>query len=160
IKLKGFNEAFQDPKRISLAYYQGRLVVDYMVKTFGQPAMNRLLRAYGQGLDTDAALKEVLNTDLDKMQSGFDQYLEQRFGDVKRAMTVPENTDLARAQIDALEKLAKDNSKSYPVQETYGIALRKAGRTDEAIQTFEKAAALWPAATGDESPHAQLADIA
>ena len=160
IKLKDLNEAFQDPKRISLAYYQGRLVVDYMVKTFGQPAMNRLLRAYGQGLDTDAALKEVMNTDLEKMQAGFDQYLEQQFGDVKRAMAVPDNADLARMQLDALEKLAKDNPKSYPVQEAYALALTKGGRADEAIQVFGKAAALWPTATGNDSPHAQLAEIA
>ena len=40
------------------------------------------------------------------------------------------------------------------------MALRKAGRTDEAIQAFEKAAALAPTATGMESPHAQLASMA
>jgi tetratricopeptide (TPR) repeat protein len=160
IKLKDLNEAFQDPKRISLAYYQGRLVVDYMIKTFGQPSMNRLLRAYGQGADTDAALKEVMNTDLEKMQAGFDQYLDREFGRLRRAMTVPEGADLRRASLDDVEKLAKDNAESYPIQITYGIALRKAGRTGEAAQVFEKAAALWPTATGNDSPHAQLAEIA
>ena len=94
------------------------------------------------------------------MQAGFDQYLDREFGDLRRAMSVPEGTELARAQIDALEKLAKDNPKSYPIQIAFGMALRKAGRTDEAAQVFEKAATLWPAATGNDSPHAQLADIA
>ncbi|HUK37303.1 MAG TPA: tetratricopeptide repeat protein, partial [Vicinamibacterales bacterium] len=159
IKLKELNEAFQDPKRISLAYYQGRLVVDYMVKTFGQASLNSLLRAYGQGLDTDAALKRVMDTDLEKMQAGFDQYLDREFGGLKRALTVPEGTDLARAQLDALEKLAKDNPGSYPIQDTYAIALRKARQTDDAVKVFDKAATLWPAATGDDSPHAQLAEI-
>jgi tetratricopeptide (TPR) repeat protein len=160
IKLKEFNEAFQDPKRISLAYYQGRLIVDYMVKTFGQPSMNRLLRAYGRGLDTDAALKEVMNTDLEKMQAGFDQYLEREFGALKRAITVPDGTDLSRAQVDALEKLAKDNPNSYPIQESYALALKKVGLVDDAVKVFEKASTLWPSATGDDSPHAQLAAIA
>jgi len=160
IKLKEFNESFQDPKRISLAYYQGRLVVDYMVQTFGQPAMNRLLRAYGRGLDTDAALTQAMNTDLTKMQAGFDQYLEREFGDLKRALVVPEGTDLQRAPVDGLEKLAKDNPKSYPIQQALAVALRKAGRTDEAVQAFEKAVALAPTAAGSDSPHAQLAEIA
>lgn len=160
IKLKEFNESFQDPKRISLAYYQGRLVVDYMVRTFGQPAMNRLLRAYGQGLDTDAALKQVLDTDLTKMQAGFDQYLEREFGDLKRALVVPEGTELQRTPLEGLEKLAKDNAKSYPIQQALAIALRKAGRTDDAVQAFEKAVALAPTASGNDSPHAQLAEIA
>ncbi len=160
IKLKDFNESFQDPKRISLAYYQGRLVVDYMVQTFGQPAMNRLLRAYGQGLDTDQALKDVLHTDLEQMQSGFDAYLEREFGALRKAIAVPEGTDLSKTPVDGLEKLAKDNPKSYPIHEALGIALRKAGRTDEAVKTFETAAALAPTATGNDSPHAQLAEMA
>jgi tetratricopeptide (TPR) repeat protein len=75
-------------------------------------------------------------------------------------MTVPEGADLRRASLDDVEKLAKDNAESYPIQITYGIALRKAGRTGEAAQVFEKAAALWPTATGNDSPHAQLAEIA
>jgi Flp pilus assembly protein TadD len=160
IKLKELNEAFQDPKRISLAYYQGRLVVDYMVTTFGQAGLNKLLRAYGQGLDTNAALKQTLNTDLDSMQAGFDQYIERTFGQLQKALTVPKDTDLARATLDSLRTLARENPQSYPVQEAYGLALRKAGSHDEAMQAFERAAALAPTAVGNESPHAQMADIA
>ena len=160
IKLKELNEAYQDPKRISLAYYQGRLVVDYMVKEFGQDSMNRLLRAYGRGLDTDAALKQVLNTDLEKMQAGFDQYLNREFGALKQALVVPEGSDLLKTPIDDLEKMARDNPKSYPIQLVLATMLRKAGRTDEAVKAFEKASTLSPTATGEESPHAQLALIA
>jgi tetratricopeptide (TPR) repeat protein len=160
IKLKELNEAFQDPKRISLAYYQGRLVVDYMVTTFGQGSLNKLLRAYGQGLDTDTALKQVLNTDLDSMQTGFDQYIERTFGPLQKALTTPKDVDLARATLDSLRTLARENPQSYPVQEAYGLALRKAGSNDEAMQVFERAAALAPTAVGNESPHAQMADLA
>jgi tetratricopeptide (TPR) repeat protein len=160
IKLKDFNASFQDPKRISLAYYQGRLVVDYMVREFGQASLNRLLRAYGQGLDTDAALKQILNTDLAAMQKGFDQYLEREFGDLKRALVIPEGTELLKTPLDGLEKLAKDNPKSAPIRLALAVALRKAGRVDEAVQEFEKTAALTPTATGFDSPHAQLAEIA
>ena len=160
IKLKELNEAFQDPKRITLAYYQGRLVVDYMVTTFGQSSLNRLLRAYGQGLDTDAALKQVLNTDLDGMQSGFDQYIERTFGPLQKALIVPKDVDLGRATLDSLRTLARENEQSYPVQVAFGLALRKAGNTDEAMKVFEHAATLAPTAVGAESPHAQMAEIA
>jgi cellulose synthase operon protein C len=160
IKLKDFNASFQDPKRIQLAYYQGRLVVDYMVREFGQSSMNRLLRAYGQGLDTDAALTQVLNTDLASMQKGFDQYLEREFGDLKRALAIPEGTELLKTPLDGLEKLAKDNPKSAPIHQAYAVALRKGGHLDDAVREFEKTAALTPTATGNDSPHAQLAEIA
>ncbi|HEX4351275.1 MAG TPA: hypothetical protein VHZ95_00150, partial [Polyangiales bacterium] len=160
IKLKDLNEAFQDPKRISMAYYQGRFVVDYMVTTFGQASMNRLLRAYGRGLDTDAALKQVLDTDLAKMQTGFDQYIDREFGDLKRALVIPEGAELLKMPVDELEKLGRDNPKSYPIQQVLGAMLRKAGRIDDAAKAFEKAAVLSPTAIGDDSPHAQLAEIA
>jgi tetratricopeptide (TPR) repeat protein len=126
IKLKDLNEAYQDPKRISLAYYQGRLVVDYMVSTFGQSGLNKLLRAYGQGLDTNAALKQVLNTDLESMQSGFDQYIERTFGPLQKALTTPKDVDLGRATADSLQTLARENPQSYPVHVALGLALRKA----------------------------------
>jgi tetratricopeptide (TPR) repeat protein len=160
IKLKDLNEAYQDPKRISLAYYQGRLVVDYMVSTFGQSGLNKLLRAYGQGLDTNAALKQVLNTDLESMQSGFDQYIERTFGPLQKALTTPKDVDLGRATADSLQTLARENPQSYPVHVALGLALRKAGSNDEAMKVFERAATLAPTAVGPESPHAQMADIA
>jgi len=160
IKLKDLNEAYQDPKRISLAYYQGRLVVDYMVSTFGQSGLNKLLRAYGQGLDTNAALKQVLNTDLESMQSGFDQYIERTFGPLQKALTTPKDVDLGRATADSLQTLARENPQSYPVHVALGLALRKAGSNDEAMTVFERAATLAPTAVGPESPHAQMADIA
>ena len=41
-----------------------------------------------------------------------------------------------------------------------GDALRKAGDLDGALRTFERAAALVPIAIGDDSPNAQIAEIA
>ncbi len=56
-KLRDLNAAFQDPKTISLAYYQASLLVDHLMTAYGQDGLNKLLRTYGQGLDTDASLK-------------------------------------------------------------------------------------------------------
>jgi tetratricopeptide (TPR) repeat protein len=41
-----------------------------------------------------------------------------------------------------------------------GEALREAGELDEAMKTFERAAALIPAGQGNGVPHAQMAEIA
>src|SRR5262249_14254596 len=99
-------------------------------------------------------------TDMAKMQEGFDKYLELEFGALKQAIKVPEDTDLAKTPVEGLEKLAKDNPKSYPIHQALGMALRKAGRIDDAIKMFEQAATLAPTATGMESPHGQLAQVA
>src|SRR5207248_10990312 len=47
-----------------------------------------------------------------------------------------------------------------PVQMALGFALRKQGELDDALQVFERAAALVPLARGKDSPHAQMAEIA
>src|SRR5581483_9595527 len=161
IKLKDLNAAFQNPKLIGVAYYQGSLLVEYMVKTFGDRGINSLLRAYGQGLDTDAALKQALNTTMAAMQTGFDQMLEQKFGDMRRAMAIPEGvTDLLKTPVDQLKMLADQHPKSFPIQLVLGRALRKAGDLDGAMQAFERAAALVPGAAGKDNPHEEMAGIA
>src|SRR5258706_841302 len=86
IKLKDLNAAFQNPKLISMAYYQGALVVDFLVKKFGDAGIHELMHAYGRGLDTDAALKAALNTDFDSLQGDFDQAIEARFGPLRAAL--------------------------------------------------------------------------
>jgi tetratricopeptide (TPR) repeat protein len=160
IKLKDLNAAFQDPKLISIAYYEASLVVDHLVATFGQSGLNKLVKAYARGVDTDRALKEELNTDFDQLQIGFDQYVERAFGSLQKSLAVPKDVQLSRTPIDELRTLARENPRSYPVQMAYAAALRKAGTADEAIQVLERASALAPGAIGDDSPHSQLAEIA
>ena len=161
LKLRDLNAAFQNPKTISLAYYQASLLVEHIVNAFGDAGMRKLLRVYGQGLDTDATLKAALNTDLDEMQVGFDQTVERLFGTLRRAMAMPDGVDdLMRMTPEMLRQLANERAGSFPVQMAYGQALRKAGSLDEAMQAFERAAALVPVAGGKDSPHDQMAAIA
>jgi tetratricopeptide (TPR) repeat protein len=68
--------------------------------------------------------------------------------------------DITKMPVDELQAYAVKYPGSYPVQLFLGNGLRKAGKTDEAMQAFERAAALAPMAAGPESPHAQMAAIA
>ncbi len=157
IKLRDLNAAFTDPRKIGIAYFQGSVVVEYLADTYGQAGLNKLLRAYGQGLDTNAALKSALNADFDQMQPGFDQALERRFGSIRRALAGPDDEALARKSLDELKTMAGAQPGSYWVQMTLGRALRKAGDVDAAVRAFETAARLVPIAPG---PHSQLAQVA
>jgi len=161
IKLTDLNAAFQNPKTISLAYYEGSLVVEHIVAAYGQSGLNKLLRTFGLGMDTDAALKAALNTSFAEMQAGFDQTVERRFGAMRRAMEMPEGAeDLMKMAPAAVKALAEANPNSFPLQMALGRALRKDGQLDEAMQVFERAAALIPTAAGKDSPHDQMAEIA
>jgi tetratricopeptide (TPR) repeat protein len=161
IKLRDLNAAFTDPRTISLAYYQASLLVEHLVATFGDAGLHRLLRAYGEGLEGDAALTQALNTTFDDLQVGFDRKIDAEFGAIREALKVPgEDAELLKLPVGVLRALADKNPGSYPVQLALGHAQRKAGDEDEAMQAFERAAALLPLATGDDSPNAQIADIA
>jgi tetratricopeptide (TPR) repeat protein len=161
LKLRDLNSAFTNPKTISLAYFQASLLVEHIVNAYGDAGLRKLVRAYAQGIDTDAALKAGLNTDLDQMQAGFDQTIERMFGTMRRAMAVPDGVeDLLKMPAPALTTIAKANPRSFPVQMALGTALRKAGQSDEAMQAFERAAALVPVAGGPGSAHEQMAAMA
>ena len=161
LKLRDLNSAFTNPKTINLAYFEASLLVEHIVSAYGDAGLRKLVRTFANGVDTDAALKAALNTDLDQMQVGFDQTIERMFGSMQRAMAMPEGVEeLMKMPAPALKTIAEANPRSFPVQMALGTSLRKAGQTDEAMQAFERAAALVPAAGGPGSPHEQIAAMA
>jgi cellulose synthase operon protein C len=159
LTVKDLNSGFSDPRMISLAYYEASLLVDYLVTAHGEPALRRLLRAYGQGLENEAALKETYGVSMDALQAGFDQYLDRNFGRLRRALRAPELPGQG-ATTDQLKALAEANPESYPLHVMLGQALHRDGDTVGAIRALERAAALVPSATGADSPHALIAEIA
>jgi tetratricopeptide (TPR) repeat protein len=159
LSVKELNSGFSDPRMISLAYYEASLLVDYLVTVHGEPALRRLLRAYGQGLENEAALKEAYGTSIADLQAGFDQYLERNFGRLRRALQAPE-LPAQGATSDQLKQLAEANPESYPLHVKLGQALHRDGDAVGAIRALERAATLVPSATGPDSPHALIAQIA
>jgi cellulose synthase operon protein C len=160
LKLSDLNAAFTDPRTISLAYYQASLLVEHIVQAHGDEGLRRLVSAFADGVDSDAALKTALGTSFDQLQPGFDQMIDRRFGALRAAMKAPETEKLAALPVEALRKLGAENPKSFPVQMLLARALRKDGDLDEAVKILEQASALVPIARGPESPRAQLAEIA
>ena len=158
--LKDLNEAFTDPRKISIAYFQASVLVEHLVKAYGEPALHTLLRAYGKGLDNDAAMKEAFGTTLEGLQAGFDETVESKFGALRRALKAPEGEELLKAPLESLQAVAAKNPDSFHVQMVLGRRLREAGKKDEAIEAFERAAKLVPIANGEDSPHLQIAELA
>jgi tetratricopeptide (TPR) repeat protein len=166
LKLKDLNAAFQNPRTISLAYFEASLVVDHIVATYGDAGLRNLVRAFAQGVDTDAALQASLKVDFQTMQAGFDQTVERTFGPMRRALRLPDglprdrNLDLLKEPLSSLQAMAAEAPDSYPVQVALGRALLKNSQANEAMQAFERAAALLPMARGKGSPHDEMAAIA
>jgi tetratricopeptide (TPR) repeat protein len=160
LKLRDLNAAFTDGRTISLAYYEGGLLVEHIVGKHGEDGLHKLLYAYAKGLDFEGALKEALNLTVDQLQADFDQTLEKNFGKLRMALQMEPGTDFRKMPAADVKKYAAEHEGSYPGQLTLGEVLRKEGDEDGALRAFEKAAALVPIAIGDDSPNAQIAEIA
>jgi tetratricopeptide (TPR) repeat protein len=159
LKLRDLNSGFTNPQTISLAYYEASLLVDHIVEQFGEPALHKLLRAFGTGANMDAALTSALGVDVDRLQTTFDQALERRFGSLKRAVKTPEGV-ARNASVESLRALAATHPESYAVHLALGQALWRANDRPGAFAALERAATLVPMATGKESPHALMAAMA
>lgn len=160
IKLKDLNDAFQNPKLISIAYFEGSVLVDYIVQAFGDDGLHKLVRAYAKGVDTNEALKSELNTSFEQMQGGFDAYLEKRFGSMARALAPPkEKVALLDMKLPEVQAYAASHPDEFGAQMVLGSRLHEAGQDDQAVKAYQKADALVPKAIGEESPHAMMAEI-
>lgn len=161
LKLKDLNSGFTDPRLISISYFQASLVVEHIVAVHGDEGLHRLLRAYAEGLETEAALKKALDTDFDTLQTGFDALIEKRFGGIRKALVLPEKgIELQRMLPPAIKEYIAQHPDSFLGYVALGSALRKAGNTDEALAAFEKAVALVPMAKGPTSPNTQIVELA
>ena len=82
IKLRDLNAAFTEPEDdLARLLSRHRCWSSTSSTPTATPALRKLVRAYAQGIDTDAALKAALGTDFDQLQAGFDQTIERMFGD-------------------------------------------------------------------------------
>jgi predicted Zn-dependent protease len=157
MSLRELNAAFQDPEKISLAYYEASILTEHIVETYGMGALRKLLMSYGDGLEGEAALKAGLGVDIDKLQADFDKVLAARYGSVARALRPPKELDPAKG---TPEQIAQAFPDSFQAQVAYGAALRKEKRIDEAFKVLERAAEMVPMATGPQSPRAMMAQMA
>ena len=164
LKLKDLNAGFTRPETIALAYYQASLLVDHIVTTYGQDAVRRLLVAYGQGLEGEAALEKGLGTSTEKLQASFDAAADKRFAALLSALRLPSNDGPpaprpAQRSLDELKAAAAAAPDSYAAQMALGRALAEAGDA-AAFAPLERAATLVPVATGEASPNFLIGTLA
>jgi tetratricopeptide (TPR) repeat protein len=152
------NEGFSDPELIALSYHHASLVVEHLAATYGTTSLKTLLRAYGRGLETEAAFKEAFGATIDEVQKSFDAKLEREYGPLRQSLKGP--TLKEKPDLEGLKKLASENPGSFPVLMSLGGALASSGDRAGAIATYERAAKLVPNATGNANPNKQIALIA
>jgi tetratricopeptide (TPR) repeat protein len=173
LKLADLNSGFTRPDTIALAYFEASLLVDHIVKTYGMAKLQALVQSYGQGLEGDAAVEKTVGVKLPDLQASFDKALDARFGPIRTALRAipgvsgapgagaggPPAARPAVLDLAALREAAAAHPGNYAAQMAYGQALA-AAKDRAAFEPLEKAAALVPGATGEDSPHVVMAKLA
>ena len=128
LKLRDLNAGFTKPDTIRSAYYEASLLVDHIVESSGQQALNALVRSFRRRHrhrgGVEARAQRVDSTDL---QTSFDRGSRRRnsvdaAGDARR----PIRRSMRRS-IDALQANAAAKPDSYIAQLALGEALANAG---------------------------------
>ena len=116
-----------------------------------------------KGLDTDAALKSALEHRLRRScRSASTRRSSSRSATLRAALEAARRARSSlKMPLDALQRAARRSTRAATRCRWRSAArCARTGELDEAMQAFERAAALVPIATGDDSPHAQIAEIA
>jgi tetratricopeptide (TPR) repeat protein len=158
LKLEDLNAGFTNPDTIAIAYFQASLLVDHIVKTYGEEKLRALIRSYGEGLEGDAALTKTLGASMAQLQSSFDTALDTRFSALRAALRPLPGLE-RMTDASALKAATSANPGSFHAHLAYGRVLA-ASKDKAAFEPLERAAALVPMATGDESPRALMAQLA
>ena len=127
LPLKDLNAGFTSPETIALAYFQASVLVDHIVKTFGEDKLRTLVASYGDGLQADAAMTKALGVSMDQLQGGFDKTVDERYGQLRAALrATPDMEKIAAGGPEALRTAAGANPGNFPLQLAYGRALASA----------------------------------
>jgi tetratricopeptide (TPR) repeat protein len=149
LALARLNEGFvrpSHPAEIQFSYYEASLACELIEREWGRGALVGMLRAYRDGLDTPAAFQKVLGVSEAELAQRFAAWLKTRFA-------------------GPLRVIAPWDGKGPEVQGEFVSALRegeeqlKAGRTELARATFERAAAMFPEYTGADAAPLALARL-
>ncbi|VTS05595.1 tetratricopeptide repeat protein [Tuwongella immobilis] len=122
----------RSPEEWTLAYYQSRLYVDYLVQTHGPESVSKMLAAFGKGKPTPVALKESVGVEVAAFEQGYLAYLKKIAAGATNA--APETVARTVAELEeAHQAKPEDSETAAQLAEQY---LRRK-RTQKAVELLD-----------------------
>lgn len=157
------------PEQVIFAYLQGSLVFDWIESEWGIEAIRAFLTGYRDGRTTNELAGDVLGLSTSALDSGFDEYLRDRFGREFASTTgglAP--TPLARAagqsvagptDVESLRSQVRQRPGDFQARLRLAQALVGSEQFDEAEPEAREALSLFPTYGGPNGPWQLLAAI-
>ncbi len=153
------------PEQVVHAYYQASLVCELIERDWGFDAILGLLEAYKNGSSTEEAFEQVLDMDPESFDDAFNGYMEETFAGPLAALRpaleqADEQHTTREVPATALRARVEENPDDFLARLSYGSALYREQRYDEARDQLEAAKRLFPEYVEPDSPYWLLARIA
>ncbi len=152
------------PGQVAVSYFHASLVLEHIEREYGFAAILQMLEGYRAGLDTVGVVEQILGVSPKALDDAVDALMDTRFGMTARGLAesgemtgspglpVPEGDQ----GVDAVVARAAAAPANFVLQIRAGIALHEAGRNEEAIERFERAAEIAPEYGGADGPYRYL----
>ncbi len=140
--LKNLSDGFRRPESPAdwqFAYCQSRLYAQYMVETFGQETIAKMLEAYSRNLTTEKAIREVFGMDIAVFEKGYLEFVQKIVAEMQ-----PSVADGSNRSIAMLEKEYRTNSDDPKKTGAYAVAVLKSRNFTRARELAEAAIAKEP----------------
>ena len=143
------NEGFVRPRfenEVILSYYEASLVCEMIAETKGATSLVAMLTTYREGLSTAAVFARVLGSSPEQFDKAFDAWVKAKLAGPLAAVSAGDGRG--------------DPSGPFASAMRSGIALMKAGKTDDARVELQHAEDLFPDYAGNDAPAVLLAHLA
>ena len=161
------------PGQVAVSYFHASLVLETIERDYGFEAILRMLAGYREGLNTVEVIEQILGVSPQALDEAVDALVDTRFGAIARGLADSgaelegwAGPDLLEpgpgvaagvaAGVSAAVARADASPANFVLQIRAGIALREAGRNQEAIGRFERAAEIAPDYGGADGPYRYL----
>ena len=140
VPLAELNQAFSDPERITLAYYQASLVVEHIIAAHGEegaaPPAARVRRG-ARHRHRDPRSRSACRWL--RCRSRSPRLSTRRFAPVRAALALPEDGDpaAARRRCRRCARWRPSHPGSYPLQMAVAQVLQDAGERDGAMTAYD-----------------------
>ena len=160
LKLRDLNSGFQNPRTISLAYYEASLLVEHIVAQFGEPKLRALVQSFADGIDTEAAIKKVLSTDIDALQIVLRRASSTSASRAAPRADAPDGFAARPARRQAQARPRRPIRRAIAVQMALGRALRRTDPAggDSGVRAGGGSSCRWSPAP--ESAYMQIVEVA